>query len=201
MATPLNAAQKQKINDALDLVTQILDCCDALVAAGHMAPDPDSAKLRSNLTTLHSMMYTGKIDIDTTMWDAIGWTDGDGIHFDPDHPAFPLRPDGYPIMDAWFIIQTLLHEKYHYLYHTGFGAFRKLFNIPGFIVLGLLKFFGAHDGSLAWHETQAYWHAYRMLGVLERNLFWICLKNPGCIPDCEAHKLSVADARNKQKPH
>lgn len=205
MARALTAAEKQRIQDALDLVTQILDCFDQLVQAGSARPHPDQAELRSNLRILNTMLARGDIDVDSNIVTALASADGDGIHFDSGHPAFPLNandPVPTPVSDAWLIIQTLLHEKYHYLHHTGFGGFfNKFFGFFGIFGLTVLKIGGVHEGSLLWWEYTAYWHSYRMLGVLDRALFWVCLKDPDCLEDCEEHKRQVEDARNKQKPY
>ena len=205
MSQPLTTSQKKKINDALELVSKILDCFDELVQVGKVKPDPEAAELKSNLDVLHSMMYSDRIDVDSkSNGSVIAWADGDGIHFNDQSPAFPLGPAGdeFPISSAWLIIQTLLHEKFHILNHTGLtGILRKAIGMFGIFGLLVLKIGGVHEGSLLWHEYTAYWHAYRMLGVLDRALFWVCLKKPDCISDCEEHKRQVEDARNKQKPY
>ena len=206
MSQPLNPDQAQKINDALDLVDQMLDSYDQLVQSGRARVDPEAAELRANLNVLRSMMYSRRIDIDSKSdGSVIAWADRNGIHFNDQSPAFPLSPPGgypTPIGDAWLIIQTLLHEKYHILNHTGaWGVTKKAFGLLGSFGLIVLKIGGLHGGSLLWHEYEAYWHSYRMLGVLDRALFWVCLRNSDDLPDCEEHKRQVEDARNKQKPY
>ena len=203
MSQPLTTKQKQKIEDALDLVDKILDCCDDQVESHGTPPDPNSKKLRDNLIVLPSLMFSGRIDIESSGGGAAAEADGDGIHFDDQHGAFPLKTgsDALPLTDAWHIIGTLLHEKYHYLNHRGLGALRKAWNVPGFVALVLLRLVGLKIRSFQLSETLAYWHAYRMLGVLDNNLFYICLNNPDCLQDCEDHKLGASDARNKQKPY
>ncbi len=206
MSKPLTPLQKKQINDALDMVSKILDCFDKLVQAGTAKSNPEAANLRSNLNVLRSMMFSGRIDVDSKSSDAIiAWADGDGIHFNDQSPAFPLGPNAklMPISSAWLIIQTLIHEKYHILYHTGIGgSIRKVLEILGYFGgLFILKIGGIHEGPLMGHEYKAYWHAYRMLSVLDRALFWVCLKSPDCISDCEEHKRQVENAMDMQKPY
>lgn len=212
MARPLNQQEEQSIREALAFLSKLLDCLESIQDHG---VDKDKIReLRDIIADLTQMLNQGKIDIKSNSSSVQAETDGDGIHLNDQQTMYSLPGDlklydckeGY-FASLWTIISVLIHERYHYHYHTGaWGGVKKglgfVFYTPlAGVADGLHHLFGTGD-KRTWlvHEDNAYWHTYEMLSRLSNYLSTVCLRNPDCIPCCDQHKLHLSEARRRQYP-
>jgi hypothetical protein len=205
MSTPLTPTQKTSIGKVLDFLTKLLDCYEKNRPSSSSLQD-QLKRMRDDVHDLRGLLDEGKIDIERH--GDLGRkakADGDGIHLN-DRSSFEM-PDDFHLEDCsegyfgslWQLIETLLHELYHYRHHTGlWGGVKKL---PDFIFGGLALMLesalGDGQRTWLWHEKQAYRYSFSQLGFLRLALAIGC---NDCIPCCEQHGREEEQAARRQDP-
>jgi hypothetical protein len=206
MSTPLSAEQKTSIEKVLDFLKRLLDCYDDHKPAGSGLTDQE-AEMRKDLSDLRDLLTNGKIDIERhTDAGRKARTDGDGIHLN-DRSTYQMPAD-YLLNDCqegffgslWQLIETLIHELYHYRHHTGFvsNATKIVDTIFGGLALITESALGETQRTWLWHEKKAYRYAYSKLGFLRVALIIACDNH--CFECCDRLQTEVDEAIKRQDP-
>lgn len=219
----LSQDEKDGIDAVLDFLEEILTCLDQVPESSFRPDDKQTEHLRQAISDLRDLNASGAID-----WrpnsdvNAGAETDGDGIHLNPRHRKFypyalppAMDPDDCETFDhhsLWKLIEILLHEWYHYAYHTGAWGLvvnkglGNLLHLGGYVAghaMGGLSEAVTGQGypsirNAAGHEYRAYQFTHWMLSDISHWLFWICQEDPDCLPCCGQQERHCRDAAERQ---